>query len=91
VTGWVTTHEPEWSLEDLRAALDWQAERDLICQGCGRPRDESMVHENDAPFYEVTALACHACSARDLAARDATDQRGHAPPGRYYAVKPRSG
>lgn len=49
-----------------------------------------MVHEDDAPFYEVTALACHACRARDLAQRDAAENNGgSAPLGRFYTVTPR--
>lgn len=49
-----------------------------------------MVHEDDAPFYEVTALACHACKAEQMAARDAAESNGGKPPlGRYYTVRPR--
>ncbi len=49
-----------------------------------------MVHEDDAPFYEVVALACHACRARDLVSGDAVEANGgKAHPGRYYAVSPK--
>lgn len=85
----MTIEEPEWTLTDLRAALDWQAEQNLICSGCGHYRDETMVHEEDAPFYDVVSLACHACAARDRVARDAADTQGAAPPGRYYSVTAR--
>jgi hypothetical protein len=85
----VTTEEPEWKLDDLRAALDWQAEQALICPGCGQFRDESMQHEETAPYYEVTSMRCHACAASQLVARDAADSHGSPPPGRYYAVTAR--
>jgi hypothetical protein len=49
-----------------------------------------MVHEDDAPFYEVVSLACHACRARDLAAQDAAESNGgKPPPGRFFAVNPK--
>lgn len=79
-----------WTAEDREWALAWQAEQDLVCPGCGLPRDETMVNEEDAPFYEVVSLACHACKARDLAARDAAENNGgKSPPGRFYTVKER--
>lgn len=88
----MTLEEPDWGVDDLRWALDWRAEQDLLCTGCGQPRDETMVHENDAPFYEVRSLVCWHCRATQAAARDAAESNGgQVPPGRYYAAIPRAG
>jgi hypothetical protein len=49
-----------------------------------------MVDEENAPFYEVHSLACHACYMKDLYARDAAESNdGKSPLGRYYAVTPK--
>jgi len=49
-----------------------------------------MVNEEDAPFFDVKSVACHACAARDRTALDAVKSNGgEAPPGRYYLVTSR--
>lgn len=79
--------------EDREAALEWLTEDALRCPGCALPRDETMVNEDDAPFYEVHAITCHACAMRQLVQEDAIKEarrRGNdPPPGRYYAVRER--
>lgn len=90
MTGWVTEQESDWSIDDLRWALDWQAEQDIKCPGCGSPRDETMVDEDDAPLYDVIDLVCWRCRASGLAAQDAAESNGgKSPPGRYQTAIPR--
>lgn len=48
-------------------------EQALLCPGCGHPRDETM--DKDAyDHYKAHVLRCHACAARDRAAKKHTDQ-----------------
>lgn len=68
--------------------MDWQAEEDIRCTGCGLPRDVSMAAGKDSDF-DVEVLQCHACLARgqrgaDRKVDDAT--RG----AEYYLVTERS-
>jgi len=81
--------EPLWLPEDRQAALEWQAYQDALCPGCKRPRVESFDIAMD-DHYDVTALQCHACAARDRRAYNrAREREDGAPPfGLYYAVSP---
>lgn len=84
------THDPDWTLDDIRAHLDWQAEQESKCSGCGNPRDESMQTEERAPAYEAVPVVCWACAARDLAIRDAMEQnRGRPLNGWQWGVRQR--
>lgn len=79
--------EPLWLSEDRQAALEWQAYQKALCPGCKRPRTESFdVAHDDA--YDVVALQCHACAARDRRAYNRSRQREDGTPlfGQYYAV-----
>lgn len=58
-----------WSESDQIAALEWQAEQDGKCPGCGEPVAECMAHEDDAPAYEVEVRRCHACQAKGMEER----------------------
>ena len=72
------------------AALEWQAEQDAKCPGCGRPRDETMASEDEGPQYEALSMKCRACEARDIAAHDANQQAGSQRlNGWFWAVKER--
>lgn len=85
----MTEEESDWSTPDLNAALGWQAEQDMLC-ACGSPRDETMVHEEDAPVFDVHSLVCWRCRASQMAAQDAAEANGGRPPaGRYYGATPR--
>lgn len=70
-----TVFDADWDDDDLQAALAWKAEADLRCSGCGEPRDESMSPDR-ALAYEAEPLACHACAARERAARVFRDGNG---------------
>lgn len=53
----------QWSQKDRQAALQWMAEQNRKCSGCGNPLDECM--SEDGPEYEAELLRCYACAARD--------------------------
>jgi hypothetical protein len=57
--------EPQWTEDDARAALDWQAEDARRCPN-GHDTAESMKKEN-AFAYRATPLRCHACFAAESA------------------------
>lgn len=81
---------PEWLPEDREAALEWQAYQNSLCPGCRRPRHESFDIAMD-DHYDVTALQCHACAARDRRAWNRSQGREPgAPPmfGQFYVVLP---
>lgn len=66
MTGYsVTVQDAEWTDGDLRAAIEWQSEQDMLCD-CGRPHDESMREDAD---YNARPVRCHACEALGTAAR----------------------
>ncbi len=61
-----------WRPDDIRAALEWQAEEDGKCPGCGKPRHETfaseeLVEAGLAPDYVAKKYRCRACEARDAA------------------------
>lgn len=52
-----------------------QREEDLLCPGCGLPRDETMSKEaQDA--YQSRVLRCHGCAARERMAGMVAKQKG---------------
>lgn len=63
--------EPEWLQEDAQAVLDLMLEEQMLCPGCGLPRDETMDKEADGR-YRARAQRCHACAARENKARQYT-------------------
>lgn len=59
----------------------------MKCTGCGQPRDETMVNEDDAPHFVAQSVRCWACQARDLAASDAREaNEGRPLHGLYWSV-----
>lgn len=71
----VTTFDPDWSDEDVQAALAWQADEESRCPGCGLPRDETFDIER-ANAWDAEPMACNACLARDRAARAYHEKHG---------------
>lgn len=65
--------EPLWLREDTQAVLEYLREKSLLCPGCGLPRDETMDPEAEGHFASK-ALRCHACAARERAAKKFTGQ-----------------
>lgn len=85
----VEAGEPLWLPEDRQAVLEWQAYQKSLCVGCKRPRAESFDVAMD-DRYDVHALQCHACAARDRRAWNRSREREDGTPlfGLYYAVTP---
>lgn len=52
--------EPMWLPEDADLALEWQAEQDITCKGCGQPVDESTATASEGG-YEGHAVVCFGC------------------------------
>lgn len=68
MTGYsVTVQDAKFTPADRLAALEYQAERDLICGGCGRPRDETMPPASRD--FNARAVRCTGCEALQTAAR----------------------
>lgn len=55
--------------------LEWQRHVDQQCGGCGQPLVESTRKDLEGA-YEVSAVACHACAARERGAKKFTDTDG---------------
>lgn len=83
----VTTFDPEWTDEDIDAALAWADDEALRCTGCGRHRDETMAEGQDQA-YESEPVVCHACAAVDRARKAWSEKKGDTA-GVYWPVKER--
>lgn len=77
----VTEHDPEWTEEDLAAALDWLRDKRLRCT-CGHRKDETMRPErwND---WDADVAVCNACAQADRAMAAAIEKSSEnkPPPG----------
>lgn len=86
----VTEHDPLFSDEDTEELLGLVESEDELCPGCGQLRHESFDPASEGE-WDVTALRCHACAARDRANGDfGPDSSG----GLFFSVKrdgPRTG
>jgi predicted Fe-S protein YdhL (DUF1289 family) len=82
--------EPMWLPEDRIAALAWMARERSLCPGCRRPRHETFDIAMD-DHYEVTALTCNACAARERKAWNLSAGREPGDPpmfGTFFVVEP---
>ncbi len=77
-----------WTDDDREYALAWQELQDETCPGCGQPRAESFHPDSDGA-YEVRALRCHACSAKDDRSKDIVNNEDADTGGLYLTVKRR--
>lgn len=59
----------------MQDALLWQHEEALKCSGCGLPVDETTKPGRDME-YDAEPVACHACAAKDRAARAFHERKG---------------
>ena len=64
----VKSGEPLWLPDDTKELLDYFREQELLCPGCGLPRDETMDPEAEG-LYRSRAMRCHACAAREREAK----------------------
>lgn len=71
----VTTFDPDWTDEDIDAALAWVDDQALVCSGCGHHRDETMATGEDQS-YDAEPIVCHACAARDRARNAWAEKKG---------------
>lgn len=68
--------------------MEWIEYLNLLCPGCGHPRDESFDPANE-DHYDAKPFTCHACHARDRKAWNREQNRDpKAPPdhGVYWAI-----
>jgi hypothetical protein len=79
--------EPLWTRDDAQAVLEYLREKALLCPGCGLPRDETMDPEAEGHFTS-RALRCHACAARERAAKKFAMQNDGG--SLYYTVEKKS-
>jgi hypothetical protein len=78
-----------WLGSDRAAALEWQAEDDLKCGGCGKPRDETMVSDEFveaglAPDYVADMWRCRACEATGAKKKAVEEEGGEMGSGLYF-------
>jgi hypothetical protein len=62
-----TTHDAEWTDEDLGAALDLLAWEAALCPGCRYPLAETTAPENEERYFMPAEVRCHRCTASDQA------------------------
>lgn len=72
----VTTHDAEWTDDDLDQALAWADYKAGLCEGCGFPIAET-INAPHGTFVVTEGVTCDACQARedfyDAARRDGRD------------------
>lgn len=70
----------------MQAALEWQAEKQSTCSGCGQSRHESMAKQNwDA--YTADEVVCHACAAIDRRKNAIRETKGADTDGLLFTVR----
>lgn len=79
-----------WTAEDMALALEWQAEKNLRCEGCGHHLDETLS-AGAARAYEADEMTCHACQViewrREALSEQSRDMGGL----RIYATRRAAG
>lgn len=80
-----TASDSQWLDEDIDAALEWVEFKASLCGGCGRRRTETFDPSNEER-YDVEALRCHACAARDRAAKSFHHDEHADTSGIYFAT-----
>lgn len=68
----VAPGEPLWTQEDTDLALALTEIESVRCSGCGNDLTETL-DDADEFAWQAEAVRCHACAARDRAARKAED------------------
>ena len=76
--------EPLWTDADRSLALEWQAERDMTCTGCGHPMDETT---DPANRYGVQTLDCESCRTRAAYASEDQSSGVNVAGRRYVTVR----
>ena len=74
-------------MQDRDVALAWQIEQEMLCSGCGLPRDETMAKE--AMFgYRAKPVRCHACAAASRERDKFTSIKAHDASGLTFSIVP---
>ncbi|MFN2636912.1 MAG: hypothetical protein ABR585_07800 [Gemmatimonadaceae bacterium] len=58
----VTTHDSEWTAEDLAYAQAHRRNELDTCPGCGFPLSETTDPENEGAYESPLPARCHACT-----------------------------
>lgn len=64
----VTVFDEDFTEDDMAAALEWKAEDDTRCGGCGGPLDETTALGADDD-YDAEIIVCHRCAIGDRTVR----------------------
>lgn len=80
----VNPGEPMWTPEDLELALEWQAEKRLLCDSCGHHMDETLPDEAIRD-YEAAEMTCHACQVIEWRRNTLSEQEADMAGLRIYA------
>lgn len=60
----VTTHDAEWTDEDVDQVLAWMDHKAGLCGGCGYPMAET-INCQPGTFVVTEGVTCDACQARE--------------------------
>ncbi len=64
----VTVFDPDYTEDDMAAALDWLGEKANECPGCHLPLDETTAADRE-DVYHTDLVRCHSCASRESAFR----------------------
>ncbi|GAA2860145.1 hypothetical protein GCM10020220_056620 [Nonomuraea rubra] len=78
----VTTHDPEWTDEDLGYAKAHRRNEFDKCPGCGLPLSETTDPENEGRYEAPPPMRCHACTPLEHRKSEYTES----PPGLLFRV-----
>jgi YD repeat-containing protein len=85
----VTTHDPEWSEEDLGFAKAHRRREAERCPGCGLPLSETTDPDREGEYEAPPPTRCHACTPLE----HRKSEYRESPPGLLFNVhlKPQKG
>lgn len=78
----VTTHDAEWTDEDLGHAKAYQRNENSKCPGCGLDLSETTDPENEGMYEAPPPMRCHACTPLEHRKSEYTES----PPGLLFRV-----
>jgi hypothetical protein len=74
-----------WTPGDTALALEWQSEKNLLCESCGHHLDETIGA--DMRRYEAAEMTCRACQVIEWRREALSQQEAPMAGLRIYAVK----
>lgn len=81
----VTTHDAEWTDEDLAWAQAKRRNDADACPKCGLPLAETTDPDNEGEYEAPLPSRCHACTPRE----HRMDEYRESPPGLLFSVRKR--